>query len=100
MKVLGASLRDIRRMFLVESAFIGLFGGLIGLVLSWGVSWLMNNVLAPVVAGPAQAVDISIIPLWLAVVSVAFATAIGTLAGVLPAQRAMNLSPLAAIRAE
>ncbi len=101
MKVLGASLRDIRRMFLVESAFIGFFGGFTGLILSWLISLVMNAALAGLtsVAG-SDPKPISIIPVWLALASVIFATLIGTLAGVMPAQRAMKLSPLAAIRSE
>jgi ABC-type antimicrobial peptide transport system permease subunit len=47
--------------------------------------------------GEAQ---LSVIPIWLMVGAVAFATLIGTLAGMVPAQRAMKLSPLAAIRNE
>jgi ABC-type antimicrobial peptide transport system permease subunit len=44
--------------------------------------------------------NISVIPPWLAIISVAFAAVIAMLAGFLPSIRAMKLSPLAAIRAE
>ncbi len=95
MKVLGASLRDIGRMFLVESAFIGLLGGIAGLLLSLLLSAVLNATL-----GAASGMMISHIPIWLMGASIVFATLIGTLAGVAPAQRAMRLSPLAAIRTE
>ncbi|MFV0451168.1 MAG: ABC transporter permease [Propioniciclava sp.] len=98
MKVLGASLRDIRRMFLTESAAIGLIGGVSGLVLSLLISAAINATLgasAGMDGGPAT---ISQIPVWLMIASVAFATLVGTVAGFIPAQRAMRLSPLAAIR--
>lgn len=98
MKVLGASLRDIRGMFIFESALIGLFGGLVGLILSMGVSAAMNMFLAGMLMG--EGTQISIIPPWLMLGAVAFATAIGTLAGLAPAQRAVRLSPLDAIRTQ
>lgn len=101
MKVLGASLGDIRKMFLVESAFIGLFGGAVGLLFSLALSAILNATLGAAAGGGAGvAMKISSIPPWLMVAAVAFATAIGTVAGVAPAQRAMKLSPLAAIRSE
>ncbi len=34
MKVIGASLRDIKRLFLFESALIGLLGGILGIIFS------------------------------------------------------------------
>ena len=98
MKVLGASLKDIRNLFLVESAIIGFFGGIIGLLFSLLVSWMLNTTLGAA-AGP-EPTKISIIPLWLTISSILFSTGIGTLAGLIPAQRAMKLSPLAAIRSE
>lgn len=98
MKVLGASLKDIRNLFLVESAIIGFFGGIIGLLFSLLVSWMLNTTLGEA-AGP-EPTKISIIPLWLTISSILFSTGIGTLAGLIPAQRAMKLSPLAAIRSE
>lgn len=101
MKVLGASLRDIRSMFIVESALIGLFGGLVGLGLSLVVSALINGVLGAAFAGEVDGGgSISVIPLWLMLGAIAFSTAIGTLAGLAPAQRAVRLSPLDAIRSQ
>ncbi len=101
MKVLGASLRDIRSMFIVESALIGLIGGLVGLVLSLVVSALINTVAASAFSGEMEAgSSVSVIPFWLMVGAITFATAIGTVAGLVPAQRAVRLSPLDAIRSQ
>ncbi len=99
MKVLGASLKDIRNSFLVESASIGCLGGVVGLLISYTISWIMNSLVAAT-AQSDTAAKISIIPPWLAIFGLLFSTFIGTLAGWAPAQRAMKLSPLAAIRAE
>ncbi|MBB1482374.1 ABC transporter permease [Tessaracoccus sp. MC1865] len=100
MKVMGAALGDIRKMFLIEASSIGFFGGLIGLLLSLGVSAVLNATLGSQMVTGSEGGQVSIIPVWLMVGAVGFATLIGTVAGVLPAQRAMKLSPLAAIRAE
>lgn len=101
MKVLGAALSDIRKLFLIESAAIGFFGGLLGLLLSLAISAIINAI----TGGEADMFGtggqgISLIPAWLMLGAVAFATGIGTAAGLLPAYRAMRLSPLAAIRAQ
>ena len=45
LKVLGCALGDIRSMFLIEAGFIGLMGGAAGLLLSYGVSSLINKFL-------------------------------------------------------
>lgn len=101
MKVLGCNLGDIRMLFLLEAAFIGLIGGAVGLALSYGISVLLNNVLklGEVMAG-MEGAAISYIPPWLALASLGFAIVVGMLAGFFPSLRAMKLSPLAAIRNE
>ncbi len=98
-KVLGCSLKNIKQMFLMEAACIGLIGGVIGNVLSFLVSALINAVTGH---GAAMGFDgnISYIPLWLVLVSMLFAMLVGITAGYFPAKRAMQLSPLAAIRSE
>ena len=95
-KVLGCSLSNIRSMFFLEAAFIGFFGGILGLSLSYGISALINYV----VSSSGQASYISYIPLWLSAAALAFATLIGILAGLMPALRAMRLSALEAIRTQ
>lgn len=101
MKVLGCSLKNIREMFLLEAAFIGLLGGIAGNILSFVMSAVIN-----VVAGSSGVLStgtdssISYIPWWLVLLSMAFAVLVGVLAGYFPAKRAMKLSPLAAIRNE
>lgn len=101
MKVLGCGLGNIRSMFLSEAAFIGFIGGVVGLVLSYSISFLLNQFLAPMLMSDyGSNVDISSIPFWLSLVAIVFSTVVGMLAGFFPAQRATRLSPLAAIRNE
>ncbi len=98
LKVLGCGLGNIRNMFLIEAGFIGFIGGIVGLGLSYGVSYLVNTFLGGALTGGGG--DISRIPPWLSLMAVVFAIVIGMLAGLFPALRAMKLSPLAAIRNE
>lgn len=99
-KVLGCDLRTIRDMFLLESGFIGFMGGVLGVAISYGIGFVMNNFL-----GIGQVMmgidgDISRIPVWLSAAAVVFAIFVGMAAGFFPSLRAMHLSPLAAIRNE
>ena len=43
MKVLGCDMGNIRSMFLIESGFIGFMGGVLGALLSYGVSIIVNR---------------------------------------------------------
>ncbi len=97
MKVIGCRIRDIQTLFLAEAGFIGLIGGVLGVGLSYGLSVIINNLVAQSDFGIAK---ISQIPLWLSLLSVVFAIGIGMLSGLIPSIRAMRLSPLAAIRSE
>ncbi|NLB87941.1 MAG: ABC transporter permease [Syntrophomonadaceae bacterium] len=97
-KVLGADLRDIRRLFLLEAGMIGFIGGVIGLILSYLVSFILNKIGAGFIGGPGS--YLSVIPITLAFSAVGFATLVGLISGYSPARRAMNLSALEAIRNE
>ena len=100
MKVLGCDMGVIRNMFLLESGFIGFMGGIIGIVLSYGVSFFMNRFLQLGQMVNGMDGDISRIPSWLSLMAIGFGILVGMAAGFLPALRAMKLSPLAAIRNE
>ena len=98
-KVLGCDMNNIRTMFLLEAGFIGFFGGLIGLILSETISFVINMVAAGA-DGSGYYSGISYIPVWLVLAALVFAVLVGMVAGFFPALRAMKLSPLAAIRNE
>jgi ABC-type antimicrobial peptide transport system permease subunit len=101
MKVLGAELKDIKRLFLFEAGLIGLLGGLVGIVLSIGISKLINNIGFNFMnGGYGDASSISVIPLWLIGLSLVFSILVGVLSGYYPARRAMRLSALEAIRTD
>lgn len=96
MKVLGCDLKNIQMMFLLEAGYIGLIGGVVGLVFSYGISVVINRV----VQSMGNMMTLSYIPPWLALLSLVFAILVGMAAGFFPSLRAMRLSPLAAIRNE
>ncbi len=103
-KVLGAAVKDILQMFLIEAATIGFIGGVFGVAVSYGVSSFINFLSGSggeinefAVGGMLSQ---SIIPIQFALLSIAFSTLIGLLAGMFPAVRATRLSALEAIKNE
>lgn len=104
-KVIGASFSDVRALFLTEASLIGLFGGILGLGMSYGISAVINQIGSVymqqgMMMGTGEAVRISVIPLWLALFAVVFAILIGLGSGLYPANRAIKLSPIVAMRNE
>lgn len=94
LKVLGCSPLKINLMFLIEAGVIGVFGGLLGV----GMSYLFV-----IVSKFIPAVSESIyflITAPLAIGAVIGAALIGMIAGIYPAMRATKMSPLAALRNE
>ncbi len=92
-KVLGCRMSNIAALFLTEAAYIGFFGGALGLGLSYGLSVALNNFLV-------DSGFRSVIPAYLAVGALVFSVVVALISGLYPALRAMKLSPLAAIRNE
>ncbi len=103
LKVLGCAMGNIRTLFLMEAAFIGFIGGLVGIILSYGISALINQFAGKLMGDyyyMGADSSISYIPSWLVLAALGFAVMIGIVSGFIPALRAMKLSPLAAIRNE
>jgi ABC-type lipoprotein release transport system permease subunit len=116
MKVLGCLVGNIRSIFLMEAGFIGFFGGVAGIALSYLLSFVLNFFGGALAEGGGrfgmfggfgmyggmgeEAARVSIIPLWLVLLGMAFATGIGLVAGFYPANRAVRISALEAIKQE
>lgn len=109
MKSLGCFVRDVRKIFLLEAGCIGLLGGITGAVISYGISIIMNLAVAggavsSSAAGmvadmpPDASSKLSVIPWWLAVFAIVFSVAIGVGAGYYPANKAVGISALEAIK--
>lgn len=89
-KSLGATRRDILVQFLVESAMLSGFGGLIGLLIAVTLMTLVGRI-APVPVA---------IPLWAPAVAIGVSTLVGIFFGIYPANRAARLDPIVALRAD
>lgn len=109
MKVLGCVIKDIKKLFLFESAMIGLIGGLIGVGCSYAASWAINKFGGPLFQSLMQgnymmdgskATKFSLIPVWLPLLAVGFAMFVGILSGYYPARRATKISAIEAMKTE
>ncbi|MCS7460173.1 ABC transporter permease [Paenibacillus doosanensis] len=99
MKVLGANLRQIRNMFMVESALLGVLGGMCGILLSYWVIWGINIAVlrfSPPRSGAQQ--EILFISPWILPVGLFFAVLTGVLSGIYPAVKASRTDALTAIK--
>ena len=89
-KALGATKREILFQFLVEAATLTGFGGLLGILIGLTFGKL---------ATLAMKIDAAV-PVTLTVIAVLVSVSIGLIFGILPAQRAAKLDPIAALRYE
>ncbi len=101
LKALGMTNNDVMNLFLIESAFIGLVGGIIGLFVGFVISGIIGLIPSFFLASSriAGASIVSISP-WLVIFSLVFSTIIGILSGIFPARRAAGLEPVEALRYE
>ncbi len=102
LKAMGASRREIRQMFMIEAGFIGLIGGVFGLLLGWLLGLGLNQAIQIYMRYRELPVrgNFFVVTPALAAGVILFATFIGLVAGLLPAQRAARLDPLEALRHE
>jgi putative ABC transport system permease protein len=89
-KALGAKERDIWGQFLVDSAILTLTGGLIGVAIGWGGSYLIAR---------SGAVP-SLVTSDIVILAVAVSVGIGLFFGFYPAWQGSRLDPIQALRSE
>ncbi len=92
LKSLGARRSDILVQFLLEAVALSMLGGIIGLILGYGIGTLIVYAV-PSFRGAH-------VPLWAALVSIGFSTSIGVIFGIAPAAKAAALNPIDALRYE
>ncbi|HST05642.1 MAG TPA: ABC transporter permease [Chloroflexia bacterium] len=102
LKALGSSNGEILRMFTIEAGLIGLLGGIVGVVLGWGLGVILNAVIRGYFKSQQVPIDAPffVVTPELVLAALAFATFVGVVAGLYPAFRAARLNPLAALRHE
>ena len=97
-KAVGARGSDIFLQFLVETALVSSIGGMLGLVLSVGITSAVGHVMSESRMGSGMT-DMSVSPSVM-LAGFVFSVGIGILSGVYPALRASRLDPIEALRYE
>lgn len=97
LKVLGCDPDELLSLFLLESGILGGLGGLIGIVLSYGITEIFINKLAVKWIHLQKGTELAVIPLWLAIAAFLFAILLGVAAGFFPAKWAAKLKPIDAV---
>jgi putative ABC transport system permease protein len=94
-KAVGARNRDILLQFLIESLFLSLLGGVIGIFLGWLIALIIGRIASASGTSLVPAVSLNAILL-----ATLFSAAVGLFFGIYPARRAARLEPVEALRYE
>jgi putative ABC transport system permease protein len=96
LRSVGASKRDIKRVFTAESLIIGLIAGVLGIV----ITLILNPIVNIVIQHYTNLANIASLP-WLgAVVLILISMALTFIAGLIPAKYASKKDPVIALRSE
>jgi ABC-type antimicrobial peptide transport system permease subunit len=100
-RAVGAKRGLIARLYLLQAALLGLFGGLIGTGLSYGVVWLTDGALrAALQAQNLPVTSVTSLPLWLALSGICVTVLFSMAAGLYPAWRAARQDIVQVIRGD
>ncbi len=107
MKAIGANPKLIQRLFVMESAWIGVMGTVIAILLSYGVSMIANYILPIIVfsaLGEGNPDDFeivfSVIPWQLIVIASIISIGVAVISGWRPARKATKIDVIQALRQE
>jgi putative ABC transport system permease protein len=101
MKAIGASDADVKKLFFAEAGAMGIFGGIVGVILGWAIGQVINfgtNIWLRSQSIPPE--HFWAVPLWLVIFSIGFAFIVSLISGLYPAGRAARLDPVQALRYE
>jgi len=99
MKAVGATNRDVKKIFFFECGTIGFLGGVFGLLFGIGVSLIINRIANHfAMQQGAPPMEYFYFPWWLCLGAVAFAVLVSLLAGIYPTIRAARVDPVVALR--
>lgn len=100
LKAIGFSGRDVQMIFMSQAMIIGLIGGILGLMLGFGLSYLVSTIPFETEALPT----IKTYPInfnsWYYVIGIIFALVSTFFAGYLPAKKAKRIDPVEIIRGQ
>lgn len=105
MKAIGANPKTIKKIFLLESSYIGLIGAAIGTLVAYAISFIVNFGLPLIIKQafgeePPEGLVFSYIPYTLPLISFIICYLVTILSGLRPAQRATKVDVLQAMRRE
>ncbi|MFC4411792.1 ABC transporter permease [Chungangia koreensis] len=107
MKAVGAKPKLIQKLFLMESAWIGVLGTVLAIGISYGLSFLVNWLIPEIVMGILAEegmeeinVTISLIPWQLVLIASAISIGVAMISGWRPARKATKIDVIRALRQE
>lgn len=93
---LGGRKKDVSHLFNAETFIIGLLSGLIGVIATYLISFIVNVILTPLIGYSG----IAALPISQAILLIALSVALTCISGLIPAKSAANKDPVVALRTE
>ena len=101
LKSLGADIKEIKILFIVESGLIGGIGSTVGIFVGWVSSRILSVIIKIFMKkNDLPEIELFALPLWLILVAFFFGLIVSLIAGYYPASRAAKLDPVEALRSD
>lgn len=96
LRAVGARKKDIKRLFNAETFIIGLAAGVVGIVVTYILSLIVNVIVGSI----AGVFTIAALPIWQAFVMIGVSVVLTLISGLIPAASAAKKDPVVALRTE